>query len=151
MKQQHQQSPKPKPAQQLDGGIRHHDLNKAHNIGESLSDILETRIQFQTPFPVLDARVFFIRNTRRKRTGPVAFEFVSVIDTEGVLHVYNSNTNANNDNAAVEMLTMSLELTAPLTGVAMDSADAKWATLVVATSDGVVKVIKINVRLVSLL
>jgi hypothetical protein len=42
-------------------------------------------MELNVPFEVLDARLFFIRNTRRKRNGPVAFEFVSVIDTDGMI------------------------------------------------------------------
>jgi hypothetical protein len=48
-------------------------------------EILSSKMELNVPFEVLDARLFFIRNTRRKRNGPVAFEFVSVIDTDGMI------------------------------------------------------------------
>jgi hypothetical protein len=85
---------------------------------DSLDDILEPRISVKVDYSVLDARLFFIRNVRRKRTGPAAFEYVSVIDTNGNIHIFNGT--------AAEVFSMPLELSAPLTGVAVDSADGKF-------------------------
>jgi hypothetical protein len=50
------------------------------------------------------------------------------------------------DHESVEVLTMNLELSAPITGVTIDSSDAKFATLVTMTSDGMVQVVQLNVR-----
>ena len=49
----------------------------------NLEDILEPIIKITTNYTVLDSRLFFIRNMKRSKGGPAAFEFVSIIDDAG--------------------------------------------------------------------
>ena len=61
------------------------DAEVPETIGQirTLDDILDPIVKITTNYSVLDSRLFFIRNMKRSRGGPAAFEFVSLIDDVG--------------------------------------------------------------------